>query len=82
MMQPGSPSALMVYIGTKDADETAKKVEAAGGKVIAAPFDVPKSGRMAAFSGPVRGIHLGLGAQPGRNAEAPRLAGHEAPLAA
>lgn len=50
---PGGPSAWMVYIGTKDADETARKVEAAGGKVIAPPFDVLKSGRMAVFQDPV-----------------------------
>ena len=49
---PGAPSAWMVYIGTKDADETAKKVEAAGGKVIAPPFQVLESGRMAVFQDP------------------------------
>jgi uncharacterized protein len=49
---PDGPSAWMVYIGTKDADETARKVEAAGGKVIAPPFDVLKSGRMAVFQDP------------------------------
>jgi len=49
---PDGPSAWMVYIGTKDADETARNVEAAGGKVIARPFDVLKSGRMAAFQDP------------------------------
>ena len=50
---PGGPSAWMVYIGSKDAEETARKVEAAGGKVIAPPFDVLKSGRMAVFQDPV-----------------------------
>lgn len=50
---PEGPSAWMVYIGTMDADETAKQVEAAGGKVIAPPFDVLKSGRMAVFQDPV-----------------------------
>jgi hypothetical protein len=49
---PDGPSAWMVYIGTKDADATARKVEAAGGKVIAPPFDVLKSGRMAVFQDP------------------------------
>jgi predicted enzyme related to lactoylglutathione lyase len=33
--------------------ETARKIEAAGGKVIAPPFDVLKSGRMAVFQDPV-----------------------------
>src|SRR4030088_1449814 len=49
---PDGPSAWMLYIGTNDADATAKKVEAAGGKVIAPPFDVLKSGRMAVFQDP------------------------------
>src|SRR5437870_3806330 len=49
---PNGPSAWMVYIGTKDADALAKKVEAAGGKVIAPPFAVLKSGRMAVFQDP------------------------------
>ena len=51
-IQPGSPSAWMVYIGTRDADAVAKKVEAAGGKVVAPPFDVLESGRMAVFQDP------------------------------
>jgi uncharacterized protein len=49
---PQGPSAWMVYIGTRDADAVAKKVEAEGGKVIAPPFDVLKSGRMAVFQDP------------------------------
>src|ERR1700694_4465180 len=49
---PDGPSAWMIYIGTKDADETARKVEGAGGKVIAPPFTVLKSGRMAVFQDP------------------------------
>jgi uncharacterized protein len=49
---PNAPTAWSIYIGTKDADATAKKVEAAGGKVIAPPFDVLKSGRMAVFQDP------------------------------
>ena len=49
---PQGPSAWMVYVGTRDADVVAKKVEAEGGKVIAPPFDVLKSGRMAVFQDP------------------------------
>jgi predicted enzyme related to lactoylglutathione lyase len=49
---PDGPSAWMLYIGTNDADATARKVEAAGGKVIAPPFEVLKSGRMAVFQDP------------------------------
>jgi predicted enzyme related to lactoylglutathione lyase len=51
-MDPQSPSAWMLYIGTRDADAVAKKVEAAGGKVVAPAFDVLKSGRMAVFQDP------------------------------
>jgi predicted enzyme related to lactoylglutathione lyase len=50
--QENAPSAWMVYIGTRDADAVAKKVEAAGGKVVAPPFDVLESGRMAVFQDP------------------------------
>ena len=46
---PEQPTAWMVYIGTPDADDLAKKVQAAGGQVIAPPFDVADQGRMAVF---------------------------------
>ncbi len=49
---PDGPSAWMVYVGTRDADKIAKAVEAAGGKVIAPPFAVLESGRMAVFQDP------------------------------
>ena len=43
------PPAWSWYAATPDADETARKVEAAGGKVLVAPFDVLDAGRMAVF---------------------------------
>lgn len=46
------PSAWSVYISTPDADAVAKQVEAAGGKVIAPPFDVLDQGRMGVFQDP------------------------------
>lgn len=49
---PNGPSAWMVYIGTRDAAALAKNVEAAGGKVVAPPFDVMDVGRMAVFQDP------------------------------
>jgi len=49
---PNAPTAWNIYIGTRDAGATAKKVEAAGGKVVAPPFDVLKSGKMAVFQDP------------------------------
>jgi predicted enzyme related to lactoylglutathione lyase len=45
----GQPTAWSTYIGTADADAVAALVEAAGGKVLVAPFDVMDQGRMAAF---------------------------------
>jgi predicted enzyme related to lactoylglutathione lyase len=53
LQDPNAPSAWMLYIGTDDAEAIAKKVEAAGGKVVAPPFDVGESGRMAVFQDPV-----------------------------
>jgi hypothetical protein len=52
--QPGdaSPSNWSVYIGTGSADETAKKVGAAGGTIVVPPFDVPAQGRMVVFQDP------------------------------
>jgi uncharacterized protein len=51
-MAPEAPTAWSVYIGTDDADALAKKVQAAGGKVLAPPFDVGDQGRMATFADP------------------------------
>ncbi len=47
-----APTAWSVYIGTDDAQDLARKVQAAGGKVIAPPFDVGDKGRMAVFQDP------------------------------
>jgi len=51
-MSPEAPTAWSLYIATDDADQLAKKVQAAGGKVVAPPFDVGDQGRMAAFQDP------------------------------
>jgi predicted enzyme related to lactoylglutathione lyase len=48
----GQPTAWSTYVATDDADEIAARVEAAGGKVLVAPFDVMFQGRMAAFLDP------------------------------
>jgi predicted enzyme related to lactoylglutathione lyase len=47
-----SPTAWSLYIGTDDVDGLAKKVQDAGGNVVAPPFDVGDQGRMAVFSDP------------------------------
>jgi hypothetical protein len=49
---PDAPTTWGLYIGTPDVDDLAKQVEAAGGKVIAPPFDVGDQGRMAVFQDP------------------------------
>jgi len=51
-MEEGQFPAWSVYFATPDADATRAKVEEVGGRVIAPPFDVLKSGRMAVFQDP------------------------------
>ena len=51
-MSPEQPTVWTLYIGTDNADDLAKKVQAAGGKVVAPPFDVGPQGRMATFQDP------------------------------
>ena len=48
----GVPPNWGTYFTVKSADETAKKVKAAGGNVIVEPFDVMDYGRMAVVQGP------------------------------
>jgi predicted enzyme related to lactoylglutathione lyase len=48
-MSPDAPTAWTIYIGTDDADALAQRVQAAGGTVVAPPFDVGDQGRMATF---------------------------------
>jgi uncharacterized protein len=45
----GQPTAWSTYIATDDSDGVAARVDAAGGKILVAPFDVGDQGRMAAF---------------------------------
>lgn len=46
----GQPASWSVYFATNDADEAARKVDGAGGKVIAPPFEVFDQGRMGVFA--------------------------------
>src|SRR3954449_8704631 len=48
----GAPAAWNTYISVGDVDETAAKVEAAGGRTLLAPFDFGQAGRMAVFADP------------------------------
>jgi predicted enzyme related to lactoylglutathione lyase len=49
LMSPEQPVAWCTYVIVTSADDTAARVEAAGGQVIAPPFDVADQGRMAIF---------------------------------
>ena len=50
LMQEGQPVAWATYVIVDSAEDVAARVEAAGGKVLAAPFDVGDQGRMAIFA--------------------------------
>jgi predicted enzyme related to lactoylglutathione lyase len=51
-MMPEAPTAWSIYLGTADIDDLARKVQAAGGTVIAPPMQVGDSGKMAVFQDP------------------------------
>ena len=51
-MQEGQPTAWATYVSVTDAEETARKVRAAGGSEIVGPMDVMELGRMAFFADP------------------------------
>ena len=55
-MMDEAPSNWMTYIAVADADETAKKVEKAGGTVLAPPMDVMTAGRMGVFADPTGAV--------------------------
>ncbi|GAA3269966.1 VOC family protein [Paenarthrobacter aurescens] len=44
---PGAPTVWITFLASDDVNVTAKKISAAGGELIAPPFDVMESGRMA-----------------------------------
>jgi hypothetical protein len=49
---PETPSVWTVYLASDDADETAGKITAAGGQILAAPIDVMNFGRAAIAADP------------------------------
>lgn len=51
-MEDGGPQMWSTHIAVADADETAAKVTAAGGQVLAPPFEVPGLGRAAVIADP------------------------------
>jgi predicted enzyme related to lactoylglutathione lyase len=58
-MMAEAPTAWTVYIGTANAADTAKKAEAAGGKVIVPPMEVGDQGAMTIIADP-SGAMLGV----------------------
>jgi uncharacterized protein len=55
-MDPNTPPVWSTYIATADANDTAKKVESAGGKVLMAPMAVMEEGTMAVFADPTGAV--------------------------
>jgi predicted enzyme related to lactoylglutathione lyase len=49
---PDTPTVWTIYIASDDADETAGKITAAGGKILASPMDVMDVGRAALAADP------------------------------
>jgi predicted enzyme related to lactoylglutathione lyase len=56
MQAQGIPPHWDIYISVDNADETAAKIEASGGKVIGPPFDVMTYGRMAVVADPTGAV--------------------------
>jgi predicted enzyme related to lactoylglutathione lyase len=48
----GTPPSWLSYVGTRDVDETARKAESLGGKVVKSPAPVPDGGRFAILQDP------------------------------
>ena len=61
--QAGDPAAWRTYIQVERADDTAERVRAAGGTIVAEPFDTGDAGRMAVFADREGARVPGLGAQ-------------------
>ena len=57
MRSGGASPTWLFYVGVNDVDATVKAVEAAGGKILAPPFDIADVGRMAMIADP-QGIPL------------------------
>ncbi len=50
--QGGAPSHWLGHVLVEDVDETVRRAEAAGGKIVADAFDIPEVGRMAVIADP------------------------------
>jgi predicted enzyme related to lactoylglutathione lyase len=77
LMNPAMPPAWSLYVRTSDVDETVRRVEAGGGKVIVPAMDVMEEGRMAVFSDPTGAVLSAW--QPKRHNGFGRMFAHGAP---
>ena len=50
--QGGAPSHWLGHVLVEDVDETARRAEAAGGRLLAGPMDIPEVGRFAVIADP------------------------------
>src|SRR5215472_8288334 len=66
----GTPPSWISYIGTPNADETARQAAAIGGKVAKAPFDIADGGRIAILQDP-QGAIFAIYANPKATAAPP-----------
>jgi uncharacterized protein len=74
-LQPNTgPPRWTTYITVSDADEAARKIEGAGGNVLAPPFDVFDAGRMAVVTDGADGAAFAVW-QPGTSRGATRVNG-------
>jgi predicted enzyme related to lactoylglutathione lyase len=55
-MAPGTPPAWSTYISTANIEDTAKKVDANGGKTLVAPMQVMDQGSMGVFQDPTGAV--------------------------
>jgi uncharacterized protein len=66
--KPGGfdPPATLNYILVKSVDETAKKIVAAGGKILVPKYEIPNMGLFAVFQAPGGIVHNVIEVKPGQ----------------
>jgi len=67
----GAPPNWLSYIGTADVDETTRKAESLGAKVVKAPAPVPDGGRFAILEDPQGAVFAIYAFKPGQGGDAP-----------
>jgi predicted enzyme related to lactoylglutathione lyase len=67
----GTPPGWLSYIGTADVDETTRKAESLGAKVVKAPAPVPDGGRFAILRDPQGAVFAIYGYAQGQGQQAP-----------